>query len=98
MYNPEDILSVLGLVRETPEGNLIRMLKDQDMSEVHVRLLIKLAKNSKDEDFINYFNEEIFPPIKMSKAEHPVKDKFWPICKNKLVSMGFLKASGQSAA
>lgn len=86
----DDILGIVTFVKSTPEGNLIRMLKDKEMTEVHIRLLIKLAKNSKDEDFIKSFNDELVPNIKMSNAEHTIKEKFWPICKSKLINMGLI--------
>lgn len=98
MYSNEDILGVLSLVKETPEGNLVKMLRDKDMTEVHVRLLIKLAKNSKDEDFIKSFNDEVVPNIKMSNAEHSIKEKFWVVCKKKLSSMGLLSLGVKAAA
>ncbi len=90
MYSNEDILAVLSLVKDTPEGNLVKMLRDKEMTDVHVRLLIKLAKNSKDEDFIKSFNDDVVPNIKMSNAEHGIKEKFWVVCKKKLSSMGLL--------
>ncbi len=88
MYSNEDILGVLAFVKSTPEGNLIKMLRDKDMTDVHVRLLIKLAKNSKDDDFIKSFNDEVVPNIKMSNPEHGIKEKFWGIAKKKLSGMG----------
>lgn len=90
MVSNENILEIVTFVKGTPEGNLVRMLKDKEMTEVHVKLLIKLAKNSKDEDFIKSFNDEVVPNIKMTNAEHGIKEKFWPICKGKLTSMGLL--------
>ena len=90
MVSNEDILGIVNFIKGTPEGNLVKMLKDKEMTEVHVRLLVKLAKNSKDEDFIKSFNDELVPKIKMNNAEHAIKEKFWPICKSKLVTMGLI--------
>jgi hypothetical protein len=90
MYSNEDILGIVNFIKTTPEGHVIKMLKDPEMTETHVRLLIKLAKNSKDEDFIKSFTDEVVPNIKMNNNEHAIKEKFWAIAKNKLVNMGLL--------
>jgi hypothetical protein len=90
MYSNEDILGIVSFIKSTPEGNLIRMLKDQEMTETHVRLLIKLAKNSKDDDFVKSFTDEVVPSIKMNNNEHAVKEKFWATAKRKLTSMGLI--------
>lgn len=90
MYSNEDILGVVQFVKSTPEGNLLKMLKDKEMTDVHIRLLIKLAKNSKDDEFLKAFTEEVMPSMKLSNSEHGIKEKFWPICKKKLGSMGLL--------
>lgn len=90
MYSNEDILGIVSFIKSTPEGNLIKMLKDKDMSETHVRLLIKLAKNSKDEDFLKSFNDELVPNIKMNNNEHGIKEKFWIVAKRKLITMGLI--------
>lgn len=90
MYSNEDILGIVSFIKSTPEGNLIKMLKDKDMTETHVRLLIKLAKNSKDEDFAKSFNDELVPNIKMNNNEHGIKEKFWGVAKRKLTMMGLI--------
>lgn len=90
MYSNEDILGVVSFIKSTPEGNLIKMLKDQEMTETHVRLLAKLAKNSKDEDFVKSFTDELVPNIKMNNNEHAIKEKFWSIAKRKLTTMGLI--------
>ncbi len=90
MFSNDDILGVVSFVKATPEGNLIRMLKDSEMTETHVRLLIKLARNSKDDDFIKSFNDELVPNIKLNNNEHGIKEMFWPIAKRKLINMGLL--------
>lgn len=90
MFSNDDILGIISFIKATPEGNLIRMLKDSEMTETHVRLLIKLAKNSKDEDFVKSFNDELVPHIKLNNNEHAVKEMFWPIAKRKLINMGLI--------
>jgi hypothetical protein len=93
MYSNESILEVMQFVKNTPEGNLIKMLRDKEMTDVHVRLLVKLAKNCKDEEFTKCFTDETFPNLKMNNPEYAVKEKFWGICKKKLSSMGLLNLS-----
>lgn len=90
MHSNESILEVMQFVKTTPEGNLIKMLRDKEMSDVHVRVLIKLAKNCKDDEFVKHFNDETFPSLKMSNPEYAIKEKFWAVCKKKLSSMGLL--------
>jgi hypothetical protein len=97
MYSDEDILGIVNFIKTTPEGNLIRMLKDQEMTETHIRLLIKLAKNSKDEAFVKSFTDELVPNIKMNNNEHAIKEKFWVTAKRKLVSMGLITPQKSAA-
>ena len=91
MFSNEDILGIVSFIKTTPEGNLIKMLKDQEMTETHVRLLIKLAKNSKDEAFVKSFTDELVPNIKMNNNEHNIKEKFWGVAKRKLINMGLFR-------
>ncbi|MES2769828.1 MAG: hypothetical protein V4596_11845 [Bdellovibrionota bacterium] len=90
MYSNEDILGIVSFIKTTPEGNLIKMLKDKEMTETHIRLLIKLAKNSKDDAFLKSFNDELVPNMKMNNNEHEIKEKFWSVAKRKLTTMGLL--------
>ncbi|MCB0394226.1 MAG: hypothetical protein KDD25_06685 [Bdellovibrionales bacterium] len=97
MYSNEDVASVYGFLNNTPEGSLRKMLVDKEFTEVHFRLMMKMAKNSSEADFIEAFQNESFPKFSMSANELKVKEKVWDLGKRKLASMGLLNLS-QSAA
>lgn len=97
MYSESDISSVRNFIASTSEGNLRKMLVGGDMTDVHLRLLIKLAKGSSEADFINQFNNETFGQLKLGKAEKAINETFWPVCKKKLENVGLLNLTAKAA-
>lgn len=98
MYTDQDISGVLSFIQSTPEGNLRKMLVGADLTEVHFRLLLKVAKGGSEADFISAFQAETLPKIRLSPAEIKIKEGFWGVCKKKLGSLGLLSLSSTPKA
>lgn len=97
MHSESDVASVYGFLNNTPEGSLRKMLIGGPLTEVHLRLLLKLAKNSSESDFVAAFNNETLPNMRYSPAETKIKENFWKICKDKLSAMGLLSLGAKAA-
>jgi hypothetical protein len=89
-YNPEEILGVLNFLKQTPEGNLRKMLVDNELTDAHFRLLMKLAKGGAEPDFVEAFQTESAGKLRLNAKEAPLREKIWPVCKKKLVTLGLL--------
>lgn len=95
-HNPEEILSVCNFLKQTPEGNLRKMLVAAELTEAHFRILMKLAKGGPEADFVEAFQNENMGKLRLPTKEAPLKENFWPICKKKLMSMGLLGKEAKS--
>ena len=93
MASNDNIVDLMSYLKMTPEGSLRKMLVSGPLSEAHFRLLMKLAKNSSEADFISAFEKEELPKMKLSPDEHKIKENFWGPCKQAFMTMGLL---GQS--
>ncbi len=89
-YTPDDALSVCNFIKQTPEGNLRKMLVGADFTDPHFRLLMKLAKGGPETDFADAFVNDTMGKLRLNPKEAPLKDNFWAICKKKLVTLGLL--------
>ena len=98
MYTDQDVQSVLGFIKSTPEGSLRKMMISGDLTQVHFQLLMKFAKNGTESDFVQAFQSETMPKIRLSPAEIKIKENFWPICKSKLAATGLLSINKAKAA
>ncbi len=56
----EDLNTLHNFLLQTSEGNLKRMLIDGKMTDVHLRLLIKIAKNAGHEEFHAAMKARVF--------------------------------------
>lgn len=91
-YTAETVSELCAFIKQTPEGNLRKMLVDATLTEAHFRILMKLAKGGPEADFTDAFLNESMGKLRLSPKEAPMKDTFWAICKKKLVSLGLLPA------
>ena len=98
MYSESDIMSVYSFLKDTPEGPLRKMLVGGEMTEAHLRLLLKVVRSCKDSEFLEAFNSESLPKIRLSPPEYPLKETLWPACKRKLQAVGLLGTSQAKAA
>jgi hypothetical protein len=90
MYSKEDVTGVYNFLKDTPEGNLRKMLVAGSFTDAHFRLIMKMVKNSPEADFVAAFENETVPKFAMSPAEGKIKEGIWPAIKSKMASMGLL--------
>lgn len=86
-----DLTGLYDFLMQTPEKGLRNMLVDnKPISEVHLNMLLKIARASKAEEFAEYVTKDSFPKIKFGPAEIKIKEKFWNDCIQGLNSRGLL--------
>ena len=90
-------MGVYGFLNSTAEGNLRKMFVNGEMTDVYFRVLLKIAKFCTEADFVDAFNNETIPRIKLSSKERDIRETLWPVCKKKLEELGLLNIS-QAAA
>lgn len=98
MYSESDIISVYSFLKDTPEGPLRNMLVGGAMTDGHFRLLMKIVRSCPQAQFIESFNNESVPKVKLTPAEYPLRENLWPLAKEKFVSLGLLTNSIKQAA
>jgi hypothetical protein len=98
MFSESDILSVFNFMKDTPEGPLRKMLVGGEMTDAHFRLLLKVVRGCGAPEFVEAFNSESIPKVRLTPAEYPLKETMWPVCKKKLQSIGLLNATAAKAA
>jgi hypothetical protein len=92
MYSQDELKSLHGFLRSTGEGNLKNMLVGGAMTEVHLRLLLKVARSVKEDEFVTHFESASFPKVKCSPAETALKEAFWKVCGEACAKVGLLSA------
>lgn len=91
MHSNDELSSLHSFLMHTPEGALRKMLiGGQDLTDLHFRILVKLAKGGSESDFIQCFEAENFGSLRLSPKESAVSENFWPIIKAKLKSLGLI--------
>lgn len=98
MYSQEDLKSLHGFLKSTNEGGLKKMLVGGRMSEVHLRLLLKIVRGVGEDEFVKILESESFPKIKLGAPEIAIKEGFWGICLEACVKVGLINASSQAKA
>ena len=96
-HTPEEILSVCQFLKQTPEGNLRKMLVDAQLTDAHFRLFMKLAKGGPEADFVEAFTNENMGKLRLNAKENPLREVLWPVCKKKLTALGLLPAAAKAA-
>lgn len=85
-----DTKSLYEFLTSTPEKGLRSMLIDPKFSEVHFNLLMKVVRNSNEEQFCTYFEQKQYPRIRTNDKEDKLKEKFWSECEACMLSRGVL--------
>jgi hypothetical protein len=97
MYSNEDIKMLHGFLKSTGEGNLKKMLVGGKMTEVHLRMLLKVARAVPEADFITLFETDAFPKVKMNGPEQAIKEGFWAVIGEACCKVGLLTAAKKAA-
>lgn len=90
MYDPKELEGLHQFLRNTAEGNLRKMMVSGRMTEVHLRILLKVARAGSASEFVGWVNSEGFPKMKMSEAEHGVRETFWPVALAACAGLGLI--------
>ncbi len=98
MYSETDVQSVYDFMKDTPEGPLRKMLVGGELTDAHFRMMMKIVRGCGAPEFIEAFNSESIPKIRLNPPEYPLKETLWPVCKRKLQSIGLLNATAAKAA
>lgn len=98
MYSDSDVMSVYSYLKGTPEGPLRKMMVGGQFAEAHFRVLLKIVRGCAEAEFIEMFNTEGMPKIRLSAAELPLKETLWPLTKMKLTELGLLTPMQQPKA
>jgi len=97
MYTYDQLSSLYDFLLHTGEGNLKKMLVDDNLSEHHLRLLLKIVKTSSEDQFIDYLESFDFPKVKFSPNENKIREVFWQDCLVTFESRGLLSKAAASA-
>lgn len=98
MHAESDIKSVYNFLKDTPEGPLRKMMVGGDMADVHFRVMMKIAKGCSEAEFLEHFNAESMPKIRLAANEMTLKETLWPIAKRKWMELGLLGPAQESKA
>ena len=93
MYSHDDLKTLHGFLKTTPEGGLKKMLIGGRFSETHLRLLMKVIRAGGEAEFITHFEADTFPKVKMVAAELAIKESFWRTCAEACSKVGLLTAT-----
>lgn len=98
MVSHDELKSLHGFLRSTGEGNLKKMLVGGRMSEVHLRVLLKVARTVSEDEFCTLWEAGGFPKLKMSPAESALKENFYSVCGEACAKVGLISAQAAKKA
>jgi len=98
MYSQDDLKSLHGFLKATAEGGLKKMLIGGQMTENHLRLLLKVVRTVGEDEFIRLLESENFPKVKLSAAEIGIKEGFWGVSLEACAKVGLLSSQTKKAA
>lgn len=75
---------------QTPESALKKMLVDNNFSDLHFAMLMKIVRSSDESKFCDHFYNSTYPKAKFNSKEIHAKETFWTICVKALDSRGLL--------
>lgn len=91
-YDGEGLYEFLS---QTPVKGLRQILIDkQNITDVHFNLLMKLVQGGNAESFVEHFEKQDLPRMKMGPAETKIKERFWGDCMKVLIERGLLQEKG----
>lgn len=97
MYSDQDLLSLYDFLRATPEGHLKKMMVNSRMTEVHLRVLLKVVRGSSQQDFVSLAQSAGLPKMKFNASEMAVKENLWEISLDTCAQLGLLAKAAKAA-
>jgi len=90
MHSEQDLSSLYDYLKATPEGPLKKMLTSPKMTEVHVRLLLKIVRGCSSSEFVQHAQAQSFPKVKLNAQEMAVKETLWPLAMETCKGLGLI--------
>ncbi len=90
MYSPEEISTLYAFLKQTGEGNLRKMFVQGKITEIHFNLLMKVVRQTNENDFVSHFQAATFPKLKLNAGELAVREHVWGLATSAFVNMGLL--------
>ena len=97
MYSHDELTGLFDFLRATNEGNLKKMLCSGKMTEVHLRMLLKVTRAVNVTEFITHLEAGTFPKVKTGTGEAELKETFWGVCTEACMNLGLLTAAKKAA-
>lgn len=100
MYSPDELKSLHGFIRSTAEGNLKKMMVGGAMTEVHLRMLLKIVRGCTEDEFVTHFEAGTFPGfpnVKFAPAETALKEKCYGVFADACAKVGLLTPAQKAA-
>ncbi len=97
MYSVDEINNIQHFLKRTPESHLRNMLIEGAFSDVHFKVLMKLARGCSEDEFVEIFSQESFGKLRLTGPELDIKEKFWSACRDKMVALGLLSGKVKAA-
>ncbi|MEK2688921.1 hypothetical protein [Bdellovibrio sp. GT3] len=73
-----DVPGLYNFLAHTPEAGLRKMFVDgKAFTETHFNLMMKIVRAGDEAKFVEHFEKQDFPKIKMGPADVKIKEKFW---------------------
>ncbi|MGZ3772786.1 MAG: hypothetical protein ACXVCY_07940 [Pseudobdellovibrionaceae bacterium] len=78
MSQKYDVPGLYNFLIHTPEAGLRKMLVDnKPFTEAHFNLMMKVIRGCDEAHFVEHFEKQDYPKVKMGPAEIKLKEKFW---------------------
>ena len=73
------------------------MLVGGKMTEVHLRVLLKVIRGANEDEFVTHWEANTLPKVKLSGPEIAVKETLYDICGEACAKVGLLTAGRKAA-
>ena len=90
MYSDDDLKGLHAFLRQTAEGNLLKMLVGGKMSEAHVRSMLKIARAVNEDDWAVHWQAGTFPKVKFNPGEVAIKETMYAVCGDAFAKVGLI--------
>ena len=97
MYASDEIKSLHAFIRATGEGNLKKMMVGGRMTEVHLKMLVKIARGCTEDEFVTHFEAATFPKVKFAPAEAALKETCYGVFGEACEKLGLLSQAQKAA-
>ena len=98
MYSSDELKSLHGFLRTTPEAGLKGMLVGGKMTETHLKALMKVVRAANEDEWVTHWELRTFPRVKLNPQEVAVKENFYTVCGDACAKVGLLTSGAVKAA